>query len=121
MAAVDLRGGDGHGAVHKAFHPGELARFCKGIQLIEDLLGPPDGEGRDYHIPALFHSLGDDLEKPLSPIRHPLVIQIPIGGLEHQPVGLIHPLGITEDGGVRPAQVSAEDQPLFANIHLDNS
>jgi len=46
---------------------------------------------------------------------------ITIGGLEHQPVGFVHPLGITEDGGVRPAQVSAEDQPLFANIHLNNS
>ena len=34
-----------------------------------------------------------------------------IGGLEHQPVGLIT-LGITEDG-VSGAQVSAEDQPLL--------
>ena len=62
MAAVDLRGGDGHGAVYEAFHPGELARFCKGIQLIEDLLGPTYGECRDYHIPALIHSLQNDIK-----------------------------------------------------------
>ena len=91
---------------------------------VEHLLGAADGKGRDDHIAAPVHGGLDDLRQFGHVVRvHPLVIPVAVGGLHHQILGLLHGLGIPQDGLIGVAQVAGEgDLPFLAVLrepHLD--
>jgi hypothetical protein len=56
----DLGYCDGHGAVYKDQDRGNPFGPDEGVEVVQHLLGPLDGEGRNDQVPAPFDGVVDD-------------------------------------------------------------
>ena len=112
--ALEEDGGglNGQGAVH--IH-GEIAVAGDQTSLldlpdeVQHLLGAAHSEGGDHQVAALIQG-GLDAAGQGRDIVHPLcaVVPITVGGFDHQILGVLHRLGIPEDGLVQVAHIAAE-------------
>ena len=83
---------------------------------VQHLLGAAHGKGGDHQVAALVQGSLDAAGQGRD-IVHPLfaVVPVAIGGFDHQILGVLHRLGVPEDGLVQIAQVTAEaDLPGLA-------
>ena len=110
VAAEDLGGPDGQGAVHEDGHVrGQLALALEDVQAVEDLLRAFHGKGGDDDLFALAVAVGDGVGQLLVADVLVFVVAVAVGGFHEDVIGLGRAFGIAHDEGLGAADVARED------------
>ena len=110
VAAEDLGGADGQGAVHEDGHVrGQFALALEDVQTVEDLLRALHGKGGDDDLFALAVAVGDGVGQFLVADVLVLVVAVAVGGLHEDVIGLGRAFGVAHDEGLGTADVARED------------
>ena len=78
-------------------------------QLIDDVLGPPHGEGRDDELALALHEEVHQRRQPVGGGRDRVMGSVAIGALDNQDIIHVDLVGVADDRQVRPPDVAAED------------
>ena len=106
-----------HGAIEKHGHFGNLLGIQQPIQVIDQLLGPLDGEDGNDHLAAAGDRLGNHLLQLRLDRAVIFVIAVAVGRFHHDVIGLGEDRRVADDRPVPLAQVAGEnDSPRLAVI-----
>ena len=93
-------------------------------QVVDQVLGAADGEGRDQHVAAILVGLLQDAEKFFERVVAAAVVAVAVGGLHQQHVGLFENRRAAHQRRAVVAQVAGEHQAPSAaqvvDIQLDD-
>ncbi len=85
------------------------------VDLVDQLLGPPQCEGRDEQLAAPAGHPANDLAQAGLGIEDRLVVPVTVGGLDDQGVDRTGGrIGVADDRQARPPDVAREDEPVSA-------
>ena len=106
---------------HRAVHEGRQLRDAAGIleraEVVDQLLGPTDGEGRHHEGGAAGHRRLDDALDLVGHGRR-VVQPVAVGRLHEHVVGLPEGLRVEEDGRPVAADVPREHEPAGSAVPL---
>ena len=85
------------------------------MKVIDQLLGPADGEGGHDQAAASLAGLVDHLFQLSLRLFHGRMLPVAVGALHQQNVCFVEKGRVAQDGPVRPAQIPAEDQAHLAS------
>ena len=103
---------------HFLVQPGDLQRQgrvdehrharVEAVQLVDQLLGAAQGEGRNVDDAAIGQGMGKGLIERLETLGPVFVVAVPVGGLQDEHIAGVGRIRVRQNGGVAAAQIAGK-------------